>query len=95
MQSEIEEGGPKIMTLETEIRQALGSLAPAHLDVINESALHSGHAGDDGSGDSHWRVVIKAAGLDDLSRIARHRAIHSALGKDIISRIHALAIDIL
>ena len=74
MQSEIEEGGPKIMTLETEIRQALGSLAPAHLDVINESALHSGHAGDDGSGESHWRVVIKAAGLDDLSRIARHRA---------------------
>lgn len=94
MQSEIEEGGPKIMTLETEIRQALGSLAPVHLDVINESALHSGHAGDDGSGESHWRIVIKAAALDDMSRIGRHRAIHAALGKDIIGRIHALAIDI-
>ncbi len=82
------------MALETEIRQALGSLAPAHLDVINESALHSGHAGDDGSGESHWRIVIKASGLDDMSRIARHRAIHAALGKDIIGRIHALAIDI-
>jgi BolA protein len=82
------------MTLETEIRQALGSLAPAHLDVINESALHSGHAGDDGSGESHWRIVIKAARLDDMSRIARHRAIHAALGTDIIGRIHALAIDI-
>lgn len=82
------------MALETEIRQALGSLAPTHLDVINESALHSGHAGDDGSGESHWRIVIKASGLDDMSRIARHRAIHAALGKDIIGRIHALAIDI-
>ena len=82
------------MALETEIRQALGSLTPAHLDVINESALHSGHAGDDGSGESHWRIVIKASGLDDMSRIARHRAIHAALGKDIIGRIHALAIDI-
>ncbi|WP_400082415.1 BolA family protein [Yoonia sp. R78084] len=82
------------MALETEIRAALGELAPEHLDVINESALHSGHSGDDGSGESHWRIVIKAASLDDMSRIARHRAIHSALGQDIIGRIHALAIDI-
>ncbi|PJI91355.1 BolA protein [Yoonia maricola] len=82
------------MTLETEIRDALGSLSPQHLDVINESALHAGHSGDDGSGESHWRIVIKAASLDDMSRIARHRAIHTALGTDIIGRIHALAIDI-
>ncbi|MFO8125634.1 BolA family protein [Yoonia sp.] len=82
------------MALETEIRDALGSLAPQHLEVKNESALHAGHAGDDGSGESHWRIVIKAPGLDDMSRIARHRAIHAALGPDIIGRIHALAIDI-
>ena len=82
------------MTLETEIRQALSSLSPEHLDVINESGLHAGHAGDDGSGESHWRVVIKAPELDAMTRIGRHRAIHSALGGDIIGRIHALAIDI-
>lgn len=82
------------MTLETEIRSALGSLSPEHLEVINESAMHAGHSGDDGSGESHWRVVIKASDLDEMSRIARHRAVHSALGKDIIGRIHALAIDI-
>lgn len=82
------------MALETEIRDALGQLAPKHLDVINESALHSGHAGDDGSGESHWRIVIQAPSLDDMSRIGRHRAIHAALGQDIIGRIHALAIDI-
>ncbi|WP_375254965.1 BolA family protein [Yoonia sp.] len=82
------------MTIETEIRAALSTLDPQHLDVINESALHSGHMGDDGSGESHWRVVIKADRLGNMSRIARHRAIHAALGKDIIGRIHALAIDI-
>ena len=82
------------MALETEIREALGSLSQEHLEVINESAKHAGHAGDDGSGESHWRVVISAAPLQDKSRIARHRAIHDALGKDIIGRIHALAIDI-
>lgn len=82
------------MTLETEIRDALSSLSPNHLEVINESALHAGHSGDDGSGESHWRLVIEAPRLDDMSRVARHRAVHAALGKDIISRIHALAIDI-
>jgi BolA protein len=82
------------MALETEIRTALETLSPSSLDVINESALHSGHAGDDGSGESHWRIVITASILDDMSRIGRHRAIHTALGADIIGRIHALAIDI-
>ncbi|WP_045996517.1 BolA family protein [Loktanella sp. S4079] len=82
------------MALEAEIRTALSALSPTSLEVINESAMHSGHAGDDGSGESHWRIVIKAPELDGMTRIARHRAIHSALGKDIIGRIHALAIDI-
>ena len=82
------------MTLEAEIRAALQSLAPSDLDVINESAMHAGHAGDDGSGESHWRVIITAAALDDMTRIGRHRAIHDALGKGIIGRIHALAIEI-
>ena len=82
------------MAIEAEIRTALAALSPTHLEVINESAKHAGHAGDDGSGESHWRIVIAAPALADLSRIARHRAIHDALGKDIIGRIHALAIDI-
>jgi BolA protein len=82
------------MALESEIRAALGRLAPEHLEVINESHKHAGHAGDDGSGESHWRVVIAAASLADKSRIARHRAIHDALGKDIMGRLHALAIEV-
>ncbi|MFN3664369.1 BolA family protein [Yoonia sp.] len=69
------------------------TLDPETLEVINESHKHAGHAGDDGSGESHWRVVIKAAALDDMSRIARHRAVHDAIGPDLMARIHALAID--
>lgn len=83
------------MGLVDEIRAALSQgLTPETLEVINESHLHGGHAGDDGSGESHWRVVIKAKSLDGQSRIARHRAVHTALGPDIIGRIHALAIEI-
>ena len=80
------------MAIEAEIRDALAALAPTHLEVINESAKHHGHAGDDGSGESHWQVVIEAPGLADKSRLARHRAVHDALGPEIIGRIHALAI---
>lgn len=83
------------MTLETEIRDALETtFAPTHLAVINESHLHAGHAGDDGTGESHWRVEIAAPALEGQSRLAKHRAIHSALGEGIISRIHALSLQI-
>lgn len=83
------------MGLDIEIKAALENAFAANtLEVINESGLHSGHAGDDGSGESHWRIVIAAPEFAEMTRIARHRAIHTALGPAIIGRIHALAIDI-
>lgn len=83
------------MSLEQEIRTALdAAYSPTSLAVINESHLHAGHAGDDGSGESHWRVEIDAAELAGKSRLAKHRAIHAALGPDIIGRIHALSLHI-
>lgn len=83
------------MGLDSEIRDALETaFAPTQLQVINESHMHAGHAGDDGSGESHWRIVISAPQFDEMSRLARHRAVHAALGADIIGRLHALAIDV-
>ncbi len=83
------------MGLDIEIKAALDASFTANaLEVINESAQHAGHAGDDGTGESHWRIVISAPEFDTMTRIARHRAIHSALGADIIGRIHALAIEV-
>ena len=82
------------MGLEAEIRDRLHSLSPTHLEVVNESAQHQGHAGDDGTGESHWRVIIAAPGFAAMTRLARHRAIHAALGPQIIGRIHALAIEV-
>ena len=82
------------MGLEVEIIEAIKKqLNPKSLDVINESHLHAGHSGDDGSGESHWKIVLDAPDLAGKSRIARHRAVHAALGADIIGRLHALSID--
>ena len=83
------------MGLEDEIRDALKqNFAPQHLEVINESHLHAGHAGDDGSGESHWRIRLTAEAFAGQNRLARHRAVHSALGPDILGRLHALALEL-
>jgi BolA protein len=69
------------------------AFTPSRLEVVNDSHRHAGHAGDDGTGESHFRIVIRAEALAAMSRIARHRAVHAALG-DLTERVHALALDI-
>ncbi|ROU00267.1 BolA family protein [Histidinibacterium lentulum] len=82
------------MGIEAEIRARLeAAFAPERLVVRNDSARHAGHAGDDGSGESHWHVEIEAAAFKDMGRVQRHRAVHGALG-DVMDRIHALALDV-
>lgn len=68
------------------------AFAPAHLAVINDSAKHHGHAGDDGSGESHFTVEIESAAFAGASRLQRQRMINAALGDIPGGRVHALAI---
>lgn len=70
----------------------VAALAPTQLDVINESAHHSGHMGDDGSGESHFRVVVESPVFAGLSRVSRQRLINQALADLLAERVHALAI---
>ncbi len=82
------------MQIESEIRQRLEeAFAPTRLEVVNDSHRHAGHGGDDGSGESHFSMVIRSPVLAALSRIDRHRAVNKALG-DLTTRVHALAIDV-
>lgn len=83
------------MLIQDQISEKLQSaFAPVALQVLNESDQHAGHAGHDGGGESHFRVVINADVFNDMTRLARHRAVHAALGKDLTLRIHALALEI-
>ena len=82
------------MNVKSEIETRLAAaFAPELLEVENESHRHAGHSGDDGSGESHFRVKIRAGVFAPMGRVARHRAVHQALG-DLTGRIHALALDI-
>ncbi|KUJ76818.1 BolA family transcriptional regulator [Ruegeria marisrubri] len=82
------------MSLTEEIRARLqAAFDPRELEVVDDSERHRGHAGYREGGESHFNVRIRAAAFEGKSRVARHRAVHAALG-DIVERIHALALDI-
>ena len=68
------------------------ALAPTRLEVINDSASHRGHAGHDGTDESHFTVVIESAAFSGVSRLQRQRMVIGALGDIPGQRVHALAI---
>lgn len=82
--------GPVAAEIDKRLREAL---APERLEVVNDSARHSGHMGDDGSGESHFTVRIVAPAFAGLSRLQRQRAVNAALADLLRERIHALAIE--
>ena len=83
------------MRVEEEIRLRLTqAFSPQTIDVVDESEKHRGHAGYREGGQSHFQVHIVSEAFEGMSRIARHRSVHDALGKELMSRIHALALRI-
>ncbi len=83
------------MGIADEMRAALeAAFAPSELGIVNESHRHRGHAGDDGSGESHWAITIAAPAFATMRRVEQHRAVYQALGESIMGRIHALALTV-
>jgi BolA family transcriptional regulator, general stress-responsive regulator len=81
--------GPLEIEMETLLSAAF---APTRLVITNDSASHSGHSGDNGTGESHFTVEIEAAAFAGQSRVNRQRIVNKALGDLPGQRIHALAI---
>jgi BolA protein len=80
-------------SVEQEISRLLTeAFAPSSLAVINDSARHHGHAGDDGSGKSHFTVEIESSAFAGVPRLQRQRMVNSALGDIPGQRVHALAV---
>ncbi len=68
------------------------ALKPESLAVINDSAKHRGHMGDDGSGESHFTVEIVSGAFIGQSRVGRQRLVNGALAELLAEKVHALAI---
>lgn len=70
------------------------AFSPTHLEVLDESGAHVGHAGHQGGG-RHFAIIISAADLFSLSRVDAHRKIYALFPDLIPQEIHALRIVIL
>lgn len=68
------------------------ALAPARLQIIDDSASHAGHAGARPGGESHFTVDIVSEAFAGKSRIARHRLVNQALSEELAGPVHALVI---
>jgi BolA family transcriptional regulator, general stress-responsive regulator len=82
------------MTTAERIHDALATgLAPAAIDVRDESARHAGHAGARPEGETHFRVRVVTEVFREKSRIERHRMVHKLLENELSGGVHALRIQ--
>ena len=74
-------------------RKLRAALQPARLELIDESALHAGHA--HGGVESHFRLTIESAAFFGLGRLARQRLVMRVLADELAGPVHALSIQAL
>ena len=74
--------------IEARLREAL---AAVHVEVVDESRLHAGHAGASG-GETHYRATIVSPRFTGLSRVDAQRLVYDALADELAAGLHALAL---
>ncbi|MBV1775767.1 BolA family transcriptional regulator [Burkholderiaceae bacterium DAT-1] len=74
-----------------QIHAKLASLNPLSIEVLDDSALHAGHAGAGNGG--HYTLKIVSPQFAGVNTLSRHRLIYGALGDMMQRDIHALAIE--
>jgi len=72
-------------TIESAIR---ASLDPVHLEVVDESHMHSVPEG----AQSHFKVLVVSDAFAGQGLVARHRAINRLLADEFQQGLHALAL---
>ena len=80
--------GDRRERIEAALRERLGA---RHVEVIDESALHAGHAGA-ASGGGHFRALVVSQAFEGHSLLERQRQVYAALRPEMGSEIHALSL---
>jgi BolA protein len=68
------------------------ALAPEKLAIVDQSALHAGHAGAAPGGETHFDIAITAAAFEGLSRVARQRLVYGVVADELAGPVHALSL---
>ena len=83
------------MTITDLIKQIVNEeLKPEHFELINESNKHIGHAGHDGSGESHFKLIIVSDVFDGCNRVQMHRIVNKLLNPLFAKGLHALSLEL-
>jgi BolA protein len=72
----------------------LAAFSPDHLDIVDDSDRHAGHAGAHPAGETHYTVRMVSAAFAGESRVARQRAVNRVLAAEFETGLHALALDL-
>ncbi len=70
-------------------------LNPVLCEVVNESQKHKGHAGDNGTGQTHFKLKVVSGLFDEQSAIARQRAVYKALSPAFSAGLHAISMRLI
>lgn len=74
-----------------QIRSAVErELSPTHVEIIDDSAAHAGHAGARSGG--HYRLTVVSAAFEGRTQLQRHRLVYAAVGPLMNGAVHALNI---
>ena len=73
------------MTMQQQIEQHLAQLAPQHLQVLDESHMHSRGL------QTHYKAVVVSEQFEGLNSVKRHQKVYATLG-ELMGQFHALAL---
>ncbi|MGY2289974.1 BolA family protein [Pseudomonas sp. SDO528_S397] len=73
------------MSMQQRIESALAAMSPQHLNVLDESHLHSRGL------QTHFKAVLVSEQFEGLGRVKRHQTVYATLG-DLMGEFHALAL---
>ncbi len=77
-----------VQPVQQQIRQKLAVLTPLHLEVVNESFMHSVPP----NSETHFKVVIVSPQFNGKRQVARHQSIYQLLAAELAGGVHALAL---
>ena len=68
---------------------------PIRLEIVDDSARHSGHSGAREGGESHFNVTIESKVFAGANKVARQRMVYRALSEELAGPLHALSVKAL
>ncbi|WP_221798269.1 BolA family protein [Oceanobacter mangrovi] len=77
------------MNVDNYIKEAVASLEPSYLELLNESHMHAGPATD-----SHFKLTLVSEAFAGKRAVARHQMIYGLVGEALQGPLHALALHL-